>query len=429
MNWIQKFFTKQFSVAVNNTMLQSIFRYWGTNTPIWFDDRPEVYIKEGYAGNADVYSIVKRIIDLGSSIPWKVQEKKNGKWVDIQDHELQLLIESPNPVMSQQDFISSLMGYYLLTGDAFTFAPFLENGPNKGKTKELWPMSSHLIGIKFGDMSNPIKGYYYINRPEELIDPETVCHVKTWNPDSNGYAFRGMSPLRAASKNVKMGNSAVEAEVKSFENMGPDGILSRDGEEFTQIQSENLERRFKDKYMGVENAKKIVMTGASVKWQQLGLSPVDLNILESKKYNMATLCNIYGAPVQIFNNTDKTAFNNMDAAHKQMYLHAVLPVLNAIAKGFQRWLVPRWGSNLWLVPDLSAIEVLQSNKKEQVEWLEKAWWMKGIDKQRAMGLTEDPEMDKYYIPSSLIASDDMGEDLVNQAREQLAGKGFNDYEV
>jgi HK97 family phage portal protein len=349
----------------------------------------------------------------------------------VPNHELQLLIENPNPVMSQFDFIASLMGYYLLTGDAFTFAPFLENGINQGKTKELWPMASHLIGIKFGSIENPIKGYFYNNQPETLIDPKYVCHVKTWNPDSNGYAFRGMSPLRAASKNVKMGNSAVIAEVKSFENMGPDGILSREGtgegSSFTPEQAETLETRYRNKYTGVENAKKIVMTGATVKWQQMGLSPVDLNILESKKYNMATLCNIYGAPVQIFNNTDKTAFNNMDAAHKQMYLHAVLPVLYAIRDGFNRWLTPKWGSDLWLTPDISGIEVLQSNKKEMAEWLNVAWWIKGKDKQRMMGLDEDPEMDKYFLPTSIIEMGAEPDDLDDELKKLLK-VGVKDYE-
>jgi HK97 family phage portal protein len=299
---------------------------------------------------------------------------------------------------------------------------------NKGKTKELWPMSSHLVGIKFGNIEKPILGYFYTNQPEKLIDPDMVCHVKTWNPDSNGYAFRGLSPLRAASKNVKMGNSAVIAEVKSFENMGPDGILSRDGEEFTREQSENLEERFRRKYQGPENAKKIVMTGASVKWQQMGLSPVDLNILESKKYNMATLCNIYGAPVQIFNNTDKTAFNNMDAAHKQMYLHAVLPPLYALRDGFNRWLTPRYGNDLYLTPDISGIEVLQANKKEQVEWLSGAWWMKGIAKQRAMGLEEDPEMDKYFLPTSIIEMGAENPDDLEEEIKKLVKAGIKDYE-
>lgn len=429
MNWIQKFLTKQFTSVINNQYLNSVFKYWGYNTPVWYDDYPETYIREGYAGNADVYSVVKRIIDLGAVIPWKVQRKKGKNWEDVPDHELQLLIENPNPVMSQYDFLSALIGYYCLTGDAFTFAPFLENGANQGKTKELWPMASHVINIKFGKMDDPIKGYYLSTQPEDLIDPSLVCHVKTWNPDSNGWAFRGQSPLKAGNKNVKMGNSAVVAEVKSFENMGPDGILSRDGEEFTNEQGANLEKRFRDKYTGVENAKKIVMTGAQVKWQAIGSSPVDLGILESKKYNMATICNLYGAPVQLFNNTDKTAFNNMDSAHKQMYLHAVLPVLYAIRDGFNRWLTPRYGKDLWLTIDTSGIEVLQANKKEQVEWLEKAWWIKGIDKQRIMGIQEDPELDKYFFPSNIIASDDLGEDLVNQANDIVVGKGFNDYDV
>jgi HK97 family phage portal protein len=435
MNWIQKFLTKQFTSVINNQFLSSVFRYWGYNTPIWYEDSPEVYINEGYQANADVYSVVKRIIDLGAVIPWKVQKKQGGKWVDVLDHELQLLIENPNPMQSQNDFFSAIMGYYLLTGDAFMFAPFLENGMNKGKTKELWPMASHVTNIKFGNINNPILGYYITSQPEDIIDPANICHIKTWNPDSNGWAFRGQSPLMAGARNVKLGNTAVTAEVKSFDNLGPDGILSREGaggegSSFTPEQASTLQQRWDGRYTGVENIKKVVMTGATVKWQQMGLSPVDLNILESKKYNMATICNLYGAPVQLFNNTDKTAFNNMDSAHKQMYLHAVLPVLYAIRDGLNRWLTPRWGKDIWLTPDISGIEVLQANKKEQVEWLEKAWWIKGTEKQRIMGIEEDKEMDKYFIPGTLVPSDQLGEteDDLDSDLKKLLKVGVKDYE-
>jgi hypothetical protein len=64
----------------------------------------------------------------------------------------------------------------------------------------------------------------------------------------------------------------------------PLGILS--GEKDSGIleqQASSIKDRFKQLYQGVNNAGDIAITSAAMKWNQIGLSPVDLNIIQSKE--------------------------------------------------------------------------------------------------------------------------------------------------
>ena len=49
----------------------------------------------------------------------------------------------------------------------------------------------------------------------------------------------------------------------------------------TPEQATQLKEKLKEEHAGPEKVGKWVVTGAHMTWQQMGLSPVDLNILES----------------------------------------------------------------------------------------------------------------------------------------------------
>lgn len=432
MNFLQKFVFNTLARSLPNTYLSQLYQLMGQGNVIWVGDNAEAYLLEGYGGNPDVFSIVNRIIQMGSAIPWKVQESKNGKMVDIPEHELQWLMENPNPMQGQSEFIGNLLGFYCLTGENFIYAPFLENGNNKGKTKELWSMPPQLTNIHFGEAQNPIGGYSLYWSPKDVTPAEFVCHTKTFNPFfGNGQELRGMSPLRAGRKPLTLGNSALTANVRAFDNMGASGILGRhEGAEteFTQSQAESLEQRWRTDYSGPENFRKIVMTGANVKWTQIGLSPVDLNIMQREEYNTGQLCNLWGMPSELFNDKRSSTYNNMEQANRAAYIHGVLPPLYTLRDNLNRWLSPRYGKGIYLTPDTSNIEVLQDNKKEQAEWLAKSYWISVPDKQRIMGVNVDSKLEGVYCdPNGMLLSFEPIEPEIDAAIDDNAKNQVEDY--
>jgi hypothetical protein len=68
------------------------------------------------------------------------------------------------------------------------------------------------------------------------------------------------------------------------------------------------------------------------------------------------------------------------------------------------------GTDIYVDYDIKVYQELESNKSEQVNWLDKAWWIPPAQKNEIMGIktpsyVPNEEMEKLYIPSSLQPTD------------------------
>jgi len=414
-----------------NKLYQAQYNMMQNGQVVWHEDKNETYISKGYNYNADLYSIVNYIATTASTIPWKLYTmKQDGTLDEIKNHPLIDLIERPNPEMGQALFINSAIGFKYLTGNTYIYAPKMESGLNKGQTKEMYVLPSPLVEIVFGSTFDPVRGFTFKYHPDKRLEiPKEEClHLKTWNPETNNFGSNlyGMSPIKAALRLLTQSNSAYAANTKSFQNMGAAGVFSRKSgqdAELTQEQARQLKKDWDEKADGTNN--RVHFTSAQLDWTQLGLSPVDMAILESQKLSFRQFCNIFKFPSTILNDNENSSFNNILEAKKALYEDVIKPELYALRDELNRWLVPAYGENLYLDPDFSGIEALQENMKEKAEWLNTAWWIKGIDKQRLSHQQEDAEMDKYFIPAGI---QEYGKEITpDELEKELTRLGIQEY--
>jgi hypothetical protein len=103
----------------------------------------------------------------------------------------------------------------------------------------------------------------------------------------------------------------------------------------------------------------------------MGLSPSDLQLIESGIIDLRTLCNIYSVPSQLFNDVSGTTFSNMEAAKKSLYTEAVLPNLNLFLNNFNNWFIDSWNvaenRNYCVEANTDSIEALQADQKVEAE--------------------------------------------------------------
>ena len=124
---------------------------------------------------------------------------------------------------------------------------------------------------------------------------------------------------------------------------------------------------------------------------------------------MKALCNIYGVPAQLLNDSDSKTYNNQAEGEKALTLRCAIPLLNSLTENLNRKLHTDWGykgTNIYVGYDVQVYQELEANKTDQVAWLEKAWWIAPAQKMEIMGVkTPDyipaEEMEKLYVPSSL----------------------------
>jgi HK97 family phage portal protein len=296
----------------------------------------------------------------------------------------------------------------------------IEAGNNQGKPYELFALPSQYMAIIADINVFPATrvGYQLYYGVMWSFDTKEILHDKFWNPQWNvtGNQLYGQSPLMAAAKNLTRSNEAKTASVASFQNGGPAGVLFMNDDRFDptsgQAQAQALKKAVSEK-SGSLNYNSIAVSGYKVDWKQIGLSPVELNIIESEKWDLKALCNIYGVPSQLLNDSDSKTYNNQREGEKALTLRCAIPLLNALTENLNRKLHSDWGykgTNLYVDYDISVFGELEANKVEQTEWLDKAWWISPKQKLEIMNINvpdyiPTEELEKLYIPTGLQTID------------------------
>lgn len=405
------------------------------------------FVDDGYVANDIVYSIIKLITDKAKLAPfhvYKVVDEKAAKKYkslaaqkDINlkeletlhkkayelytgDQRLNELLKYPNEEDCWSDLVEQWCGFKLITGNSFIYGKLIQAGNNQGKPYELFALPSQYMAIIANiNVFPPTRaGYQLYYGQMWSFDTKEILHDKYFNPQwgVTGGQLYGQSPLRAAAKNLTRSNEAKTAAVASFQNGGPAGVLFMNDERFDptsgQQQAQALKKAVSEKG-GSLNYNSIAVSGYKVDWKQIGLSPVELNIIESEKWDLKALCNIYGVPSQLLNDSDSKTYNNQREGEKALTLRCAIPLLNALTENLNRKLHTDWGykgTNLYVDYDLSVFGELEANKSEQTDWLDKAWWISPKQKLDIMNI-EVPdyipteELEKLYIPTGLQTID------------------------
>ena len=405
------------------------------------------FVDDGYVANDIVYSIIKLITDKAKIAPfhvYKVVDEKAAKKYkslaaqkDINlkeletlhkkayelytgDQRLNELLKYPNEEDCWSDLVEQWCGFKLITGNSFIYGKLIEAGNNQGKPYELFALPSQYMAIIANiNVFPPTRaGYQLYYGQMWSFDTKEILHDKYFNPQwgVTGGQLYGQSPLRAAAKNLTRSNEAKTAAVASFQNGGPAGVLFMNDERFDptsgQAQAQALKTAVSQKG-GAANFNSIAVSGYKVDWKQIGLSPVELNIIESEKWDLKAFCNIYGVPSQLLNDSDSKTYNNQREGEKALTLRCAIPLLNALTENLNRKLHTDWGykgTNLYVDYDLSVFGELEANKAEQTAWLNTAWWISPKQKLDIMNI-EVPdyipteELEKLYIPTGLQTID------------------------
>jgi len=324
--------------------------------------------------------------------------------------------------MSLPDFLEAGLAYYLMYGNAYLQALKTESGMNRGKPVRLEYLPPAYTTILTGSRLDPIRGYRVEYMGYELeFSIEDVMHWKEFNPDwGSNFGVYGMSRLKPIIKSVTASDSAYQSMVSAFKNQGAHGILTvlgvKDesgnfgGKPVTKQQLSSLKNQFKPggNMVGDENRGKIAATTKEVKWTSLGLSPVDLKILDSLGVTRGVIADAYNVPNQLLSGSNDRTYNNYQEAARSLWTNAIMPLLDGYLEKLSNWLIPQMGESGIFKADYSGVEVLQKNKKELIEWMIRANSFSRNEIREAAGYDTrtEPEMDKIYISMGEVPIDD-----------------------
>ena len=365
---------------------------------------------EGYLKNAIVYRCVNEISKGMSAIPFRILNQ-NGDIVE--QHPVIELLRKPNPLQSYSEFLNSLVGYLLLSGNSYV----QKVGPERRPPRELYLLRPDRIEIKGSGKSVPDKYCYKVNGKivaEYDVDPETgisdLKHVKLWHPLDDYY---GCSPLRAAAVEIDQHNLAAKHNINLLDNGArPSGAVVFKPKDdtgmqvnLTESQRQQLLTDINNRFTGASNAGRPLLLEGDFDWKEMGLSPKDMDFGSLKHMSATDIALCFGVPSQLVGVPDAQTYANVAEARLALYEETIIPLAKKIESDLNEWLIPLYNDSLHMEFDYEDIPALSERRRRIYENVNSAV-LNGImtrnEARERLGLTPLDGADDLYISASMF---------------------------
>lgn len=340
-----------------------IVRIHGQNTPQYADGKYRTIAREGYSENWIIFRCLQEIIQAAIQLQWVVCKKnKDGKKEPIPNHPIQTLIEKPNKLYSQAEFIKRAIAFYYIGGDA----PIVKMTVRGNIAKELYTYRPDKTTMELtGNIDMPYANIRYEGQQAQDIKPEQFMLWKNFNPlDEFDGLGRGMPVVKPILKNGDLLQAMVDWNVSLMQNGGQvSGVISTaPGESLTKTQYERAKTQLNNEYGGTKNVGKWMLLEGGATASQMGTNPKDMDWNNGKEGTMKDICIGIGVDPLIVGFNESASYNNKNEAEKGLYTKTVIPLMQNLAGQLGTFLGLQDGEFFDI--DYSHIPVLQEDIKE-----------------------------------------------------------------
>lgn len=366
---------------------------------VWSPRRFDAFAEEAYQKNVIAFRAINQVSRAAASVPWRLAEntgRRNGT-----RHPLLDLLARPNPMMARSEFIEAVIGYYLIAGNAYIEAVGMETE----SPRELWPLRPDRMQVVPGKTGLP-QGYAYTLAGAERrweADPVTgrspILHLKTFHPLDDWY---GLSPVEPAGYAIDQRNESDRWNMALLQNGArPLGALvyePRDGAaaNLSDEQFARLRQEVAAQYGGAKNAGRPMLLDGGLRWQEMSLSPKDMDFLNARHAASRDVAQAFGVPPQLLGIPGDNTYSNYQEARLALWEETVIPLLRHLRDEFNAWLAPRFGEGLVLDIDLDEIPALTLRRERTWARLQDAEFLTVNEKRENVGLP--PRADGDAIP-------------------------------
>jgi len=365
------------------------------NIPIYSDMTVSRATRQGYKISIYVYRSVRTIIQACSAIPWMVVDKNNE---EIPNHPFTFLMQHPNPVFSGQDMIEFLVAHLELCGNEL-WQPLFVNG----LPREIWPVMPDMVSPVPSDVPGEwLKSWEVRTQSGHFnVPPETFIHFMQVDP---GNPYWGIGPLMAAARTIDTDNEAQDTQKVSMQNRGtPSGVFTHDTP-LTDEQFDEANRRVDEIYLSKARRRAPWVLGAGAKWQQMGMTPVEMDYIASRLRGLRDIAGAFGISPIFLGDMEQSTLDNMRQARLGLYEDVVIPLLDDVKATMNLRLAPYYG-DVTITYDTSNVSALREGFGAKVESAYRLWSMgvpmSQVSDKLQLGLSEYPGWDASYLPLTL----------------------------
>jgi len=374
---------------------------WSVGKPVWTKREYDKLAYESYVLNAVAHRCVSMIATSCATVPWLLKDS-SGK--EIEKHPLLNLLKRPAPLVGGHALFEAFYAYQLIAGNSY----LVSFGPQNKPPRELWTMRPDRTRIIAGRTGQAAayeyehEGYKRTFQVDPLTGKGQVFHFKSFHPTDDWYGLGKTDPAAYA---IDRHNSASAHNKALLDNGArPSGALvyeptkGASGEDMAAPKAaiDMAKEKLEENYSGAQNAGKAFVLSGNVKWQEMGITPRDMDFGNSKDDAARDICTSYGVP-HILIVPGASTYNNIREAKLELWEDTILPLLDKAFDGLNAWLVPQFGEDLYLEPNLDEIPALEprreAKRKSIIELYDKAL----IDNREARDALQYGDRDKNAV--------------------------------
>jgi HK97 family phage portal protein len=349
--------------------------FYAAGQPVWTPRSYAAMAREGFAGNAIGYRCVRMISEAAASIPLLVYDGEG----DIAGHPLARLLAKPNPGQGGREFLESVSGFLLISGNAYVERAEVGDAP-----RELYALRPDRIKVVASPSGWPEAFEYSVNGTSIRLAAQNVLHLKLFNPLDDHY---GMSPLEAACRPLDTHNAASAWNKAMLDNAArPSGALvCAAGQDYLSTeQFDKLKQELETSFQGAANTGRPMVLEGGIDWKEMSLSPRDMDFIEAKNQAARDVALAFGVPPMLLGIPGDNTFANYAEANRTFWRQTVLPVAGRVTEALGGWLGPRFGG-VRLELDLDRVEALSADREALWARLEIASFLSEDEKRAAAG--------------------------------------------
>lgn len=341
------------------------------NRPAWTPREYERLAEEAFLRNAVSFRCVKLIATCVSTIPIMLMRGED----EVDSHAILDLLNVPSPMTSRQQLFEAMTAYLLLSGNSYLEAVGAKNGP----PKELWPLRPDRMKVIPSVYGTPSGFRYEIGGrkkdwPANPVTRESpILHIKEFHPINDNY---GMSRTEPAAYGIDRHNAASAHNKALLDNGArPTGALvfkptkvgNDEYEQAPQTLIDAAISKLNDLRTGARNAGKPLVLGGDVSWEEMAVTPRDMDFNEGKLDAARDICYSYGVP-PILVVPGESTYNNRSEAKLELYEETVIPLAISILDMLSVWLNSKFKeTGLRIVPDLDSVSALEPRREKKRE--------------------------------------------------------------
>lgn len=294
----------------------------------------------GHAVTADtalklsaVWACVRLITEAVGAMPvlvWRLEA--DGRRTPATDHWLHILLNrSPNRYQTRNEFFETVVINLLLSGNSYV--RMTRN--SAGRVVSLMPMmatQTEVTLLRGGDRS-----YTFTDgRDVAVFGQDSVWHSMIMPSNT----IVGLSPLQYGARTMGVAMAAEDrVSIMAANGFKPTGVLMID-KALKPDQRDAIRKNFSDLQEGQGDPLKVLEAG--MKYQQVSMLPKDVQLLETRRFQIEDIARFFGVPSVLINDTAASTVwgTGIGEIKNGFYTLTLQPLLERLESSIVRWLLP-----------------------------------------------------------------------------------------